>query len=134
MVEHPPLAVNLTTLSSARSKILRPIAENQKEPLFKEKGGEKIKEIAMSEEKIRYDETYKRLFSNPKLVEELERGLLEEGSSGEGASRSSRILPKTSQGRAPALEPNHSPKDSRPELSRSPSHRQASSPPAAKQS
>ena len=57
MVEHPPLAVNLTTLSSARSKILRPIAENQKEPLFKEKGGEKIKEIAMSEEKIRYDET-----------------------------------------------------------------------------
>ena len=56
-MEHPPLAVNLTTLSSARSKILRPIAENQKEPHFKEKGGEKIKEIAMSEEKIRYDET-----------------------------------------------------------------------------
>ena len=78
MVEHPPLAVNLTTLSSARSKILRPIAENQKEPHFKEKGGEKIKEIAMSEEKIRYDETYKRLFSNPKLVEELVRHFVNE--------------------------------------------------------
>ena len=78
MVEHPPLAVNLTTLSSARSKILRPIAENQKEPHFKEKGGEKIKEIAMSEEKIRYDETYKRLFSNPKLVEELVRYFVSE--------------------------------------------------------
>jgi hypothetical protein len=62
----------------ARSKILRPIAENQKEPLFKEKGGEKIKEIAMSEEKIRYDETYKRLFSNPKLVEELVRYFVSE--------------------------------------------------------
>ena len=32
----------------------------------------------MSEEKIRYDETYKRLFSNPKLVEELVRHFVNE--------------------------------------------------------